>query len=80
MSDQPITIAEEVTAALVVGLLRKGVIDEADIAEIGGGLSDEAAHLLNSLVVEAVAPPESDWRAEMARKRFVVVKNAGEAG
>lgn len=79
MDDQPVTIAEEVVAALVIGLLRRGVIDESDIREMAQGLSDEAGHLLNALVVEAAAPTQSDWSAEQRRKRFRLVPSGPEA-
>jgi hypothetical protein len=76
VADQPVTIAEELAAALALALLRRGVINAGDIEAMN--LGDEARDVANSLVVEAEAPSDADWRAEMARKRFVVVPRMGE--
>ena len=78
MDDAPQTIGEEIAMALVVQLLRKGAIDEADVDTMAEGLSDDAQHLLNCAIVEAAAPAASDWRAEKARGRFRVVDGGGE--
>ena len=69
--DQPVTIAEELAAALIVRLLRRGVIDADDIEEME--MSQEARDVAMSLIVEAAAPTASEWRAEKARERFRVV-------
>lgn len=78
MADQPVTIAEELTAELALAMLRKGLIDSSDIEAMN--LSAEARDVANSLIVEAGAPSSSEWAAEMKRKRFVIVRNEGEAG
>lgn len=75
MADQPVTIAEELAAALIVQMLRLEMIDAADVKAMGEGLSEEARHLLNTLIVEAEAPSDSDWRAGERRKRFRVVED-----
>ncbi len=74
MEDEPVSIAEELVMALLVQLLRKGAIDEADIEAMTEGLSDGAGHLANCAIVEAAAPSTSEWKAEQARARFRVVK------
>jgi hypothetical protein len=66
--------------AVTTGMLRKGLLDEADIESMCAGLDEEAAHQLRCCVLEAAAPSVSDWRADMARKGFRVVENEGEAG
>jgi hypothetical protein len=76
--DAPPPIAEDLILAVTTGLLRKGLLDEADIEAMCAGLNDETAHQLRCCVLEAAAPSQSEWRAEMARRRFVVVKNEGE--
>lgn len=71
MDDAP--LAEEITLALATGLLRKGLIDEADVEAMCAGLSEDAAHHLRCCVIEAQAPADSDWAAGQARARFRVV-------
>lgn len=66
--------AEEIVMALIVQLLRRGLIEPSDIEAMGEGLSEEAAHLANCAVVEAAAPSQSEWQAERARSRFRVVE------
>jgi hypothetical protein len=72
VADEPLP-SEEMTVALVTGLIRKGLIDEADVEQMCAGLSEDAAHQLRCCLVEASAPRESDWRAERARGQFRVV-------
>jgi hypothetical protein len=72
--------AEELVLALFVHLLRSGAISEADVLAMGENLSEGAKHLANCTILEAAAPSQSEWRAEMARKRFVIVPNDGDAG
>lgn len=74
MVDEPVSLAEEIVMALIVQLLRRGLIDETDIEAAAAGLSEEAQHLVNCAIIEAAAPPESEWSAEQARSRFRVVK------
>lgn len=72
MADQPVTIAEELATALILALVSKGLFDAGDIAAMN--LSPEARDVANSLLLEARSPSGSEWRAEMARRRFVVVR------
>jgi hypothetical protein len=78
MDDTAPPPSDELVLALIVHLLRQGVIDQDGVAEMAAGVSDDAAHLVNCAVVEASAPKESDWRAERARCGFRVVEGGGE--
>lgn len=60
--------------ALLVQLLRRGVIDQDDVHAMAAEAGDEAGHLLKCAIIEASAPKESDWRAQRARAGFRVVK------
>lgn len=73
MADQPETVGEELAAALIVHMLRTGALSDDDVIAMAAGLSDEARDVANSLIIEAVAPSDSEWAAERARKRFRVV-------
>lgn len=72
--DQPVSLAEELVTALVIHLLREGVIAETDLIAINEGLSEDARHLVGAMIVEAAAPGESDGRAQLRRERFRIVK------
>ena len=76
--DEPVTIAEELAGALIVRLLRNGVLTNDDVLEMAAGLSEDAQHLANALIVEALAPPTSEWKAERARGRFRVIEGGEE--
>lgn len=66
--------------ALLVHLLRRGVIDQGDVHAMAAEVGDEAGHLFNCAIVEAAAPKESEWKARRARAQFRVVGNEGEVG
>lgn len=78
MDDQPVTIAEELATALIVRLMRLGVITDKDVLEMTAGLSEEAQHMANALIIEAMAPQDSDWKADRARARFRVIEGGEE--
>lgn len=78
VADPPVTIAEELSAELLLAMLRRGLIDAGDIEAMS--LSPQARDVANSLIAEASAPSQSEWRAAMARKRFVIVRSEEEAG
>jgi len=67
-------LAEELVMALLVQMIRKGLVDEDDIEAMVQGLSDEAGHMASCAIVEAAAPQASEWKADQARARFHVVK------
>lgn len=75
MDDAPPPVAEEIVMALLVRLLRRGVIDQDDIQAMAAEVGDDAGHLFNCAIVEASAPKESDWRAKRARAQFRVVES-----
>lgn len=77
-------IAEDMLIGLTTALIRKGVIDEADIgeaaAEIEAGGSESsamAAHLLRLAAIEASAPDQTDWEAKRRRAQMRVVTDGG---
>lgn len=78
MDEQPVTIAEEVTASLYRQLIRRGIIDLSDVEALCEGLSEGATDLVRSLFVEAEARPASEVAAIEARRGFRVVKGEGE--
>jgi hypothetical protein len=73
---------EPAAAALAKALLRKGVLEEADVtaaaAELDGEGEEGAAHLLRCCIVEANATPQSEWEAGRARARFHVIDGGEE--
>lgn len=75
MDDQPVTIAEEVTASLYRQLIRRGIIGLSDLEALCEGLSVEAAGLVRALFVEAEARPASEVAAIKAREGFRVVES-----
>lgn len=82
MDDVPPSVGEAMAAALAKALIRKEVLDEADIAaaaadldQQGGETNEAAAHILRCTVIEAFETPQSEWAAERARKRFRVVES-----
>lgn len=77
MDDEP-PIAEELTLALITMMVRKGQIDESDIETLCEGLSEEAAHQARCCLLDALAPKESDWRAEQARSRLRLITGGEE--
>lgn len=65
-------IAEEIISALIVQMLRLGVIHETDLLTIEG-LSEDARHHIEALIVEATAPPAS----ETSRRQLHIVTSDG---
>lgn len=76
--------------ALAVRLYRNGVIDLDDCAAMADALNqkaanarfedirdrlESAAHLATVIPVEAAERPQSDFKAEQARKRFRLVES-----
>lgn len=74
MDDQPVTIAEEVTASLYRQLIRRGIIDLSDLEALCEGLSPEADSLVRALFIEAEVRPTSEVAALKARDGFRVVE------
>lgn len=74
MEGQP-PIAEELACALIVVLLRRGLIERSDFQNMPGKLTDEAERVLDALLIEAHCEPmsESEFQAEQRRKRFRIV-------
>lgn len=80
--DEPPCTAEAIATALTKALVRKGLLDCADI----NGTADEldadgevtAAHVMRCAAIEAKAPSVADWKAERARKRFRVIEGGEE--
>ena len=67
-------LAEELVSALIVALLRSGVISDDDLLA-AEGLSEDARALIEALIVEAEAPATAEWKAQKARGRFSVVED-----
>lgn len=83
--EDPPTVGELIAAALAKALLKKGLLEEADIADAadalegdGGEANETAAHVLRCTIVEAFATPQSEWAADRARARFHVIKGGEE--
>lgn len=55
MDDSP-SVAEELACALIVTLLRRGVLTPRDVEEMAAGLPEEAAHLAQALILESETP------------------------
>ncbi|BAK66889.1 hypothetical protein SLG_22140 [Sphingobium sp. SYK-6] len=73
--DQP--LAERMLRALLIQLLKSEAIDPDDIDAAADRLAadgdGEAAHEMRCLIVESMAPEQSDWEADQRRSRFRVV-------
>lgn len=86
MDDEPEpTIGEIMATALAKALVRKGVLDRADINAVADELDASAepddrtaAHVLRCTAIEAEAPPASEWAADRARARFRVIEGGKE--
>lgn len=63
--------------ALLIQLLKSDAIDPDDIDAAADRLAssgdEEAAHAMRCLIVESMAPDQSDWEADQRRARFRVV-------
>lgn len=75
--DQP--LADRMLRALLVQLLRADAIDPDDILAASDNLAssgdEEAAHAMRCLIVESLAPEQSEWEADQRRARFRVVSD-----
>jgi hypothetical protein len=82
---QASNLVEDMLSAIVVKLVRKGVLSRDDLLEISDGFRkqalatmdaddkyrlEELAHTANCLILEADEPEGSDWQADPARSRF----------
>lgn len=76
MADEPVSIGEEVATATLIALIRRAMLDAADIRDMS--LSDEARDVANSALLEAAAPSDREWAAGQARDRFRVIEGGGE--
>lgn len=91
--DAPQSLEAELFSSVIVMMLRKGIISRDDMAEVaeeferradehGEGEAKERleqlAHLASCLILEAAAPPVSEWRADQRRSRFRVIESNSE--
>ncbi len=78
--DQP--LSERMLRALLIQLLKSEAIDPDDIGDAAERLAkhgdDEAAHALRCVILESLAPEQSDWDADQRRSRFRVVGDDGK--
>lgn len=76
--EEPPCTAEAMASALTRAMIRKGLLNEADIAEAADELEatgeNMAAHVMRCAAIEANAPAQSDWSADRARARFRVIE------
>lgn len=57
MDDEPPCLAEKILCELIVQLLRRDLLSQADLADMEYRLPEEASHLLKALLLEAGTPP-----------------------
>lgn len=74
MDDAPPCFAENVLAALIIQMIRSGALAEDDLLAAADTLDDDESAFLQALIVEAAAPPLSEWKADRARSRFRVIE------
>jgi hypothetical protein len=65
-------LAEQLASALIVLMLRSGVLTEADLLAVEG-LSDEGRRHVKALIEEAAASTEADRRVKIPRDRLRVI-------
>jgi hypothetical protein len=78
VADQPITIAEEIAAAGLRQMIRRGYFDLSDVEALCEGLTPGAEAVMRALFLEAGLAPASEVAALLAREGFRVVGNEGE--
>lgn len=73
-----IPLSERMLKAFLVQMMRADAVDPDDISEAADRLErdgdEEAAHAMRCLIVESMAPEQSDWEADRARARFRAIE------